>query len=251
MQCQHLFYSPEMASVAKSVTALKSDINIVQFASFDHWLDTYQKPFPFNKSFEETEWDPILVLHSSGSTGRATPRILLITYFNRNLLAGTPKPITLPNGFFAATDAAMRPIPGRAMGGTAAFSFPGGGSYFSPFPPFHLAGANALIYQPLLALEASVIIGLPDRPPTPQFILDILEYKKPEALYSPPSLIEMISQMPGGFDALKACKSVIYAGGPLSKACGDQLAAHVRLGTVCKPYALFPFYDLLPCYALG
>lgn len=88
------------------------------------------------------------------------------------------------------------------MSGTAALSFDVGGFYFSPFPPFHLAGANALIYQPLIALEASAIIGLPDRPPTPQFILDILKHKKPRALYLPPSLIELISQMPGGLEAL-------------------------------------------------
>ena len=148
-----------------------------------------------------------------------------------------PKPVTLPNGFFAATDSAMRPIPGRSLSGTTASSFDGGGFYFSPFPPTHLAGANALIYQLLIALEASAIIGLADRPPTPQFILDIIKHKKPRVLYSPPSLIEMISQLPGGMDALKTCECIIYAGGPLSKTCGDQLTHHVKLSTVCKSAA--------------
>lgn len=128
----------------------------------------------------------------------------------------------------------MQSIPGRSVGGVAVFSFDGGGAYFSPFPLFHLAGVQAHIYQPVLALEASSVLGLPDRPPTPQLILDIIEYRKVKALYSPPSIIEMISQLPGGFESLCACEYIIYAGGPLSSACGDRLTQNVTLSTVCK-----------------
>lgn len=31
------------------------------------------KPFPYHKTFEEAEWDPLLVLHTSGSTGLPKP----------------------------------------------------------------------------------------------------------------------------------------------------------------------------------
>lgn len=31
------------------------------------------EPFPYNKTFEQAEWDPLLVLHTSGSTGFPKP----------------------------------------------------------------------------------------------------------------------------------------------------------------------------------
>lgn len=33
------------------------------------------QPFPYKKSFEEAEWDPFAVLHTSGSTGIPKPII--------------------------------------------------------------------------------------------------------------------------------------------------------------------------------
>lgn len=144
-----------------------------------------------------------------------------------------PKPITINNGYWAAADAPMRPIPGRTLGTAEPFNFPGGGSYYSPFPFFHLAGAQSLLHTPLMALEASAICGLPDRPPTPQLVLHIIKYKKPRALYCPPSILEMTTQMPGGMEVLQTCENIIFAGGPLSKSCGDQLTKVVQLSTVC------------------
>lgn len=37
--------------------------------ALDHWLEAYTKPYPYFKTYKDAKWDPILVLHSSGSTG--------------------------------------------------------------------------------------------------------------------------------------------------------------------------------------
>ena len=40
--------------------------------------------------------------------------------------------------------------------------------------------------------------------------------------------------IPDIMDYVKILSVVIYAGGPLNKSCGDKLAEHVKLTTVCK-----------------
>ena len=68
-QCNKFFVSPELAPVAKAVQSQSPDVQLQAVQEFDHWLDTYTKHFPFDKPLEIAKWDPILVLHSSGSTG--------------------------------------------------------------------------------------------------------------------------------------------------------------------------------------
>lgn len=48
--------------------------------------DEHISPFPYHKTFEEAEWDPLLILHTSGSTG-------------------FPKPIVARQGMLAVGDA--------------------------------------------------------------------------------------------------------------------------------------------------
>ena len=44
---------------------------VASIAPLDDWIASYTKPCPFQKSFEEAKYDPVLVLHSSGSTGES------------------------------------------------------------------------------------------------------------------------------------------------------------------------------------
>jgi acyl-coenzyme A synthetase/AMP-(fatty) acid ligase len=53
----------------------------------ERWLSEEEVPhFPYNKTFEEAEWDRLVVLHTSGSTG-------------------IPKPIVCRQGMLAIGDA--------------------------------------------------------------------------------------------------------------------------------------------------
>ena len=67
--CSKFFLSPELAPVAKAVQSQIPNLNLQAVQDFDYWLDNYTGPFPFEKTLDEAKWDPILVLHSSGSTG--------------------------------------------------------------------------------------------------------------------------------------------------------------------------------------
>ncbi|XP_044714455.1 AMP-binding enzyme domain-containing protein [Hirsutella rhossiliensis] len=44
--------------------------------SADVWLNAEPQLFPYSKSFEEAQWDPMVVLHTSGSTGIPKPIVV-------------------------------------------------------------------------------------------------------------------------------------------------------------------------------
>lgn len=50
------------------------DMHALMTFPVDAWFPEERiEPFPYNKTFEEAEWDPLLVLHTSGSTGFPKP----------------------------------------------------------------------------------------------------------------------------------------------------------------------------------
>lgn len=49
----------------------------IEVGPLESWfLEEEVEPFPYNKTFEEAEWDPLCVLHTSGSTGIPKPIIV-------------------------------------------------------------------------------------------------------------------------------------------------------------------------------
>lgn len=61
----------------------------VEIDPLDAWFPTEPEevaPYPFDKTFEEAEWEPLCVLHTSGSTG-------------------LPKPVLIRQGMLAIIDA--------------------------------------------------------------------------------------------------------------------------------------------------
>lgn len=151
--CTKIFYSPEMASVSKEIHSAMQNgsLRAFEIASFDKWLDAYKHPHPFTKSFEEARFDPILVLHSSGSTG-------------------APKPITQTNQYFANFDQLRPQVPGRQEAGEVLWDYEGGGYFLCPFPPYHLAGFISYIYHPVFGRSCSLLLGFPDRPALPELV---------------------------------------------------------------------------------
>lgn len=67
--CHKFFLSSELAPVAKSAQAHVPGLILQVVEEFDYWLEKYTRYFPFERPLEVAQWDPILVLHSSGSTG--------------------------------------------------------------------------------------------------------------------------------------------------------------------------------------
>lgn len=67
--CKLILHAAEVAPVVKVLTATNTDLKYLEVPSFQTMLDSSPDPYPFEKAFHEAENDPIMVLHSSGSTG--------------------------------------------------------------------------------------------------------------------------------------------------------------------------------------
>lgn len=147
--------------------------------------------------------------------------------------SGPAKPITLNFGYFAIVDRPLPRIPGRESPFHEIYDFESGGRFYSPSPAFHLSGVLSMCVYPVYSTTASVVLGLPDRPPTGESTKQIMDHVRLKLLYALPMLIEQVARVPGGMERLKELTYLTYTGGPLPKWIGDALTHDVQICTFC------------------
>ena len=108
--------------------------------SLEECLKAEPAKYNYTKLFPEARNDPVVILHSSGSTGK-NPLAKLSILRSAHDITGDPKLVTITNGALATVDNDRNvPVPeGRQPGNAMHFSFPGGGKFFSCFPPYHVS----------------------------------------------------------------------------------------------------------------
>ena len=67
--CSKFFYPSEIAIKATELQQEAQELELFTVCAFKVLLESHSDPYLYEKSYEEAKWDPILVLHSSGSTG--------------------------------------------------------------------------------------------------------------------------------------------------------------------------------------
>ena len=63
-------YSNEVSQKVHDLQAEKKDLQILAVQSLGDMVLDYDKHYPYEVKFSDVRWDPVLVLHSSGSTGK-------------------------------------------------------------------------------------------------------------------------------------------------------------------------------------
>ncbi|KAI1379850.1 putative NRPS-like enzyme [Hypoxylon crocopeplum] len=163
--------------------------------SVDELFSKSYPPYVYDKTFEEARWDPLWVIHTSGSTGLPKPLIWTQESGARHHNCAGSSP---PDGVLSID------------------SFCRGKSVLVTVPPFHGAG----LAQYLLNAIPFGNIG----------VVDALKQAPAEIAVLVPSVVAELAQNP---ELLDYCAShlemIIYIGGDLPQTIGDRVAAKVRL----------------------
>ncbi|OQU95819.1 hypothetical protein CLAIMM_01986 [Cladophialophora immunda] len=165
--------------------------------------DEPTQSFPYTKTLEEARWDPLVMLHTSSTTG-------------------LPKLIPLTQGYGFQEDVILHYPEEGGLDVLTRKPFYGDCRLFLAMPLFHAGGVllgllkslyhdMVMVFQPpAVPLSASVVNG-------------ILRDGKCDGTVIPPFLVEEMLGVPECFDTLASLKFVQFGSGPLSKYCGDTL----------------------------
>ncbi|KAI1387789.1 acetyl-CoA synthetase-like protein [Hypoxylon trugodes] len=206
-----LLHTSEVTPIVKPLQGLQPSIHFKVIPSFDEMINSTPEHYPYRKGFDEAKNDPILVLHSSGSTG-------------------LPKPVTMTHASFATLDneTNLPDVPGRTKRDTTIWNFDGEARVYSVFPYFHLGGfLTHNIYA--VFMNAAPVLGPPHLVPDGALLKDMMRQQKLRAMFLVPAVIEQLLKEPNGIDFFKDLEFLAFAGAPSSDAVGNRLAHVVRL----------------------
>ena len=214
-KCTKCLYANEFEPSIKRLQSELHHLDATELLPWEHYAKAYNEKYPFHKTSESSAWDPIVVLHSSGSTG-------------------VPHPVVLRNGYFAAHDGPSPVVPGRETLGAECFHRMGGDRrIYSPTPAYHLSGFNNMCFFPVFTGCINVLTPSGIARPDASLVKTILDAQNVKLLATAPAHIEGISGLRGGIASLSKLDYLCYVGGPLAPAVGDLLKDKV---------SIIPFY---------
>ena len=183
----------------------------ISFPELDYFLqDEPVEHYPYTKTFAEARLEPLVVLHTSGSTG-------------------IPKPVTMAHGTLSCIDA-YRLIPSQGGREVAGPSWKDT-RLFLAFPLFHAA---SMCYLLGLGIYCEVICVLPPAgvPLSASIVDQIHTTGNVQGSALPPSILVDLIKEPSFQKNIWALQYVIYAGGPLPKEIGDVICSKTKLFTL-------------------
>ncbi|KAI9935093.1 hypothetical protein MW887_000714 [Aspergillus wentii] len=167
------------------------------------------EPYPFDKKYADVEDQPVIIVHSSGTTG-------------------FPKPVYITHGYVATLDNMKNlPLPPGRKHGLFTFSA-GQRRRLNTSPFFHFVGIVAL--SECIFFETPLVV-CPDRHITIDLLQRIMDEAKPEWMLTTPSLLEDFTKTPEGLEVLSRFHRIDYGGAPMRAESAKILSKRVQLQT--------------------
>ncbi|KAI1495797.1 hypothetical protein F5X99DRAFT_425705, partial [Biscogniauxia marginata] len=195
--CRVICFPKEYRSVVQPWLE-EREMQAVEVSPVEAWFPNHEvEPFPYNKTFEQGEWEPLCVMHTSGSTG-------------------IPKPIVTVQGMLAIADA-YHNLPDwdghqlllKAWAEKCKRTF-------IPMPLFHAAGLYFFL-QTGIYWGVPVALSNPDRPLSSELVIECLDNLDVQGTLLPPAILEDISLNDEWVKSLANLNMVVFGGGSLSR----------------------------------
>ncbi|KAB2571209.1 Non-canonical non-ribosomal peptide synthetase FUB8 [Lasiodiplodia theobromae] len=229
-ECKVLLRGPRAGSMVQDILEARPKMRCVTVPEPGDWMREkgQVKRYPYDKSWEQGKDDPVIVLHSSGSTG-------------------PPKPIPIMNASMGTIDAhhLIKDVAGkrdvlRTMEGT---------TMFNPMPNFHAAGVF-WNFMSAIYFDIHVVYAPVGQPLKAELVEKALDQMKFDWMFLPPSIIEDLARDEHVLPKLEKMRYIGFGGGPLSQQLGDVIAKHTQvinvLGTTenaVPPYNFVPLKE--------
>ena len=231
-------------------------MRIIHVPGLEELLAGHYPHYPYNKTFEEARYEPLIALHTSGSTGES---YRLCSGASITLLIcclGFPKPIIYSHEFGNTyVNLITSPKPQGFSSANALFQ---GNRLLQVLPPFHVRLRFYCGYQyrysfdfwsdlELMCKKASgmlitllnavytrtvMILPLPGVPPSGEGVIAALDHVKVDIAFLYPAVVKEIYQSPALLEGISRIPYVFYAGGDLPDGVGDALSARTRFFTM-------------------
>ncbi|KAJ5811852.1 hypothetical protein N7474_008153 [Penicillium riverlandense] len=210
-RCTKFFCSEGQRSRALETQCLSPDVDVFEVPTLKAMLSDGGgfRSYPSPNSFAEACDEPVCIIHSSGTTGM-------------------PKPVYLTNGFFGTMDAVtqLQWPPGREP--SLFFNFDQQDLVLTTTPFFHLMGLMAFVLS--IFHGAPALIG-PEKPPSVDFLVELMRKGRPTAAVYPPSLLEDLSHSDEALACLNELRTVRFGGAPLAPETGERLRKYTQVVT--------------------
>lgn len=209
LECTTVIYASEMTALAKSLEQKFPSAKYISTKSLSSFLDGSKtlkrsERYEYSKSYSKAHADPVMIVHTSGTTGM-------------------PKPVIWTHDMLASVDR-LHTLPGSAATQVA------GQSIYCALPVFHTAGMTASLLTPVY-LNTTIILGPSGVRPDKETVLDVLRNAPVSAASFPPNLLEELLADPFHRKELQKLKKIVYGGSPLS-AWATRIVSDEFSGTV-------------------
>ncbi|KXG45463.1 Male sterility, NAD-binding [Penicillium griseofulvum] len=225
-QCSALLYDLDFAETAKKISQ-KRRVDILQAGNLEELLGDLDpvEHYPYEGSWRSLSSLPIVILHTSGSTGM-------------------PKPVPFTHSALGAIDAQrlISQQDPKAMQTHLEIMSKSKMVYIA-FPLFHVAGFALSCY--LLISGSVLLFGYPRQPPNISILRDALRVKSLEAALIPPSIIDDIARDSEVLEDISQLRYILSGGGPVAQKSGDIVVTKTRLfvglgSTECGSFIQYP-----------